>query len=256
MSKASQGITHIFFDLHGTLVDIQRLRQLYIRETAAILSARYGGAYADWAKANELIVLDWDSYYADLNLSGDDSLHDLYEGLYRVIRAHFRIVGVPEPDFPTLKALTLELNSAPPRAGDSFFPDAHPVVRALHERGYQLGVTTHALRREAESTLIGAGVRDYFTAPIVGPDVAHRFDKDRWFYQVPLRLAGIHPRQALVVDNVKLCIAGAKAAGTYTAYVNRKHAAHIPTRAADLDLGLDLTALPAQLDALQKRLRG
>lgn len=257
MNALAGTITHILFDLHGTLVDSARLQQLYSQGTAQILADRFGGSHAAWAQAHKRIVADWDSYYADLNLSdGDDAdcLRDLYEGLYRIIRAHFRLVGIPEPDSQTLKTLSLEVNAIPPSKGDSFYSDAHLVVNYLHQAGYQLGVATHALLAEAENTLIGATVREHFTAPIVCPDVVCRFDKDQRFYEIALQMTQAKPHQCLVVDDAASNIMGAKAAGLHTAYLNRYgKPLHNPDD-ADINLGTTLTNLPSELEALQLRL--
>lgn len=97
-----EGCTHIFFGLHGTLVESAQLQACIKRNCVRILNQRYGPA--DWAEAERRLMQDWDSYYADLDLDGEYGIDHLWEGLYRTTRARFRMAGRPE-----LRALSREL---------------------------------------------------------------------------------------------------------------------------------------------------
>ncbi|MBZ0286389.1 MAG: hypothetical protein K8I30_02155, partial [Anaerolineae bacterium] len=129
-------LTHIFFNLPGTLVDGARLRSGYAEQLGLLMAERFGGNPDLWIGARLHILKDWDSYFADLNFDGDDGVNDLWEGELRVTRALFRLTGIPEPDGPTLAALSRELPYQVSRHCDVLFPDSQPVIQALHQAGY------------------------------------------------------------------------------------------------------------------------
>ncbi|MEO8395909.1 MAG: hypothetical protein ABI700_23135, partial [Chloroflexota bacterium] len=94
MSGAStRPITHVFFEVPGVLVDRAALRRGYRANLGRIMAERYEGSAVEWCAAYDCILADWDSYYADLNLSGDDGIADMREGQYRTTRALFRRKG-------------------------------------------------------------------------------------------------------------------------------------------------------------------
>lgn len=215
-------ITHIFFDLHGTLIDPAGMRAAYNRELAVEMARRYGGSVVAWVEADHLIALDWDSYYADLDLGGDDSVAQMWEGLYRITRALFRLTHTPEPDRETLHRLIHEIPSVVCRRCDAFYPEAKAVIRRLHELGYVLGVTSHAIVEQAQATLIGGGVAEYFTGPLVGPETAGSFLKNSAYFRTAARLAGVEPAACLVIDDQMDNGHAAQTAGMQALVIQRK----------------------------------
>lgn len=238
-----QTITHIFFDLHGTLVDGDALHPCYSRAMGRILSARYGGDPGAWAQANSRILADWDSYYADLDLDGDEGLADYREGLFRTTRAMFRLMAIPEPAKDELMALAWELPGKVTQGCDAIFPDVPPVIASLHAAGYTLGVTSHALVAQGRGLLQGGGLLDYFTGPFVGPDNAEQFRKDAAFFRLAPLLADVDPAQCVVVDDTTRYIPAIKATGMYALHLRRHDRAFSPH--ADAHLHGDLSALMA-----------
>lgn len=214
-------ISHIFFDLHGTLIDAIALHPCYSQGVGVYLAERFGGRAEAWAQANRRILSDWDSYFADLNLSGDEGLRDMWEGSYRVTRAMFRLVSIAEPPAEVLREVARLLPGVAPRQCDAVYPDARLAVQACHTAGLRLGITSHAIASQAEALLQGGRIRSYFTGPIVGPDVAGRFDKDETFYGVAVRLAGVSPSQCLVVDDRLFALQSARQAGLGVVHLAR-----------------------------------
>lgn len=214
-------ITHIFFDLHGVLVDSQRMLQNQRRGIGQIMAERYGQSPEIWEEAYQRIVADWDSYFADLNLSGDEMLRDLKEGWFRVTRALFRLVAVAEPEKNEISQLSLELLATAPAYGDALYADARIAVERLHEKGYHLGVVTHALAGQAQAALRGANILDYFSAPIIGCDTVEQFDKDQMFFIKMANLAQVQPEKCLVVEDSDIAISSAKSAGMQTIKIAR-----------------------------------
>lgn len=202
-------ISHIFFDLHGTLVDSARLSACYAEQVGSVMAERFGGKAKAWAEANRLIAADWDSYFADLDFDSDDGLADLWEGQVRVTRALFRITGEREPDLPSLTALARELPYLAARGCNAFYPDSKMVLERLHQAGFILGIATHVISPLARGMLAGAGVPNLFAGPLLSPDVTECFRKDAAFY----RAARIPVEYCLLVDDGLDGIQGAKAAG-------------------------------------------
>lgn len=215
-------ITHIFFDLHGTLVDGVKLHPCYTENLGRVMTERYGLTPEAWIKANRQVLDDWDSYYTDLDLGGDEGITHLYEGLYRTTRAMFRLAGMAEPPKAELSQLSRELPGLVTWTCDAFYPDARPVVEALYRAGYILGVTTHALHEQARGLLHGARVLDHFAGPIVGADTADCYEKDRMYFLKVAQMAQVAPEDCLIVDDVARYTAAARAAGMHTAQVIRK----------------------------------
>lgn len=214
-------ISHVFFDLYGTLVDSARMKPCYAAALGRIMAVRFGGVPEAWAAANAQIVADWDSYYADLDLSGDHGIEDMWEGEYRVTRALFRLTGTPEPGQSVITALSRELPELVSASCDALFPEAQSVLGALRERGLMLGIASHALQGQARGVLRAGGVLEYFTAPVWGVDAAEQFDKDANFYRKLALAARAAPSACLVVDDTPAPLRAAREAGMHTVHVRR-----------------------------------
>jgi FMN phosphatase YigB (HAD superfamily) len=214
-------ITHIFFDLHGTLIDGPALHPCYSAQLGRFMSQRFGRSPADWIEANQRILADWDSYYADLDLTGERGIEDMWEGMYRTTRGMFRIVGVSEPDRKTIRDLSRELPGLVTRYCNALFKDSRPVIERLCAVGFVLGVTSHAISGQARGVLRGGEVLRYFSGPILGPDVVGRFQKAAYFYDCAARMAEVAPQNCVAVDDTADCIAGAKSAGMRTVHIAR-----------------------------------
>lgn len=201
--------THILFDLYGTLADSSRMPPCYARGLGQVMAARYGGAADAWARANRAIYADWDSYYADLDLTGDHGMDDLREGEIRTTRALFRLTGAELPPAAEIATLARELPYEATRHCNVLYADVRPVLQRLRDAGYILGVASHATVPQIRGTLEGGNILPLFNGPLIGPDVAGRFVKDAAFY----RSAGLEPASCLVVDDQEDGVSGARMAG-------------------------------------------
>jgi hypothetical protein len=79
------------------LLDRATLRAALPAAWGGALAAGQGGSPDEWTSAYQRIQDDWDSYWADLDLSGDDSLAQWREGRWRVVRGLFRLTGRAAP---------------------------------------------------------------------------------------------------------------------------------------------------------------
>lgn len=211
-------ITHIFFELNNVLVDSRQMPACYAHHLGQVMAARYGGQPEAWTNAHLRIRDDWDSYFADLDLDGDEGLADMWEGELRVTRALFRLTHTPEPDLSTLTALSRELPYLATRNCNTLYPDIKPVIEKLHAAGFILGVATHATTAQARGTLEGGEVIDQFAGTFLCPDFTEHFSKNRDFFLA----APLTPENCLVVDHSLDGIRGAKAAGMWAVQVVRK----------------------------------
>lgn len=237
-------ITHVFFDLHGTLVDATGLLlPCYNRALGALLAGRYGGDPADWAEAHRRVLADWDSYYADLDLSGDDGLAHMWEGQTRTLRALFRLTVRPYPPPDEMACLVREHHYLVTSQCDALYPDAHKALRALHAMPLTLGVISNAVVGHAEGCLVGAGVREWFQGPIIGPEVIGYFGKDAACFRFAFARASVPPERCAVVDDHPAAMCHARQSGARAVLVDRARRHGDDPGGADAVLP-DLSSLP------------
>ena len=231
-------ITHLFFDLHGVLIDGRRMHLCYSEQLGQVLAARYGHAPEAWTEANQRIDADRDSYFADLDLGSDEGIDHMWEGLFRTTRALFRIVGASEPPHEALIALSRELPGIVTRNCDAVYPDVPAALERLAGAGLTLGVTSHAIEAQVRSSLTGGAIDDCFRGRLFGADTVGRFLKDERFYEIVALAAGIDPRACAVIDDSLHAVQGAKRIGMKAYWVCRS------------DRCADPPHIPAGIDAV------
>jgi beta-phosphoglucomutase-like phosphatase (HAD superfamily) len=234
-------ITHIFFGLHGILIDSSVLAPCYSRRKCEILAERYGGGLELWQAAERTLLAEWDDYHADLNFSGDNGMDDFYEALFRTTRALFRLAKVTEPPKDELTALARELPGEAPRRCQALYPEVKTALEQARADGYLQGIMTHVLESQARAILEGCGVLPLFRAPIVGVNTFERFDKDEMYFRQAARQAVTHPAACLVVDTHPFSLTAARRAGMHTVLIQRGES-QIDVNAADTVLR-DLSGL-------------
>lgn len=205
-------ITFILFDLHGALIDPARLMPCAAHRLGDVMAARYGGTASQWTAAYERIRADWDSYHADLDFDGDEPLSQVYEGLYRVTRALFRLTQTAQPSRETLQTLSRELPALMSRECDAVRADMHPILTVLAGRGCRLGVTSHLLDSQTRALLQGGAVDHWFDA-VFGVDTLEQFRRDTLYYQRVAVRSGVPVAQCLVIDRSLSHLEAARSAG-------------------------------------------
>jgi len=207
----------IFFDLIGALIDADALARCYADALARALRAHFGGDAARWQKAVRGVLADWDSYYADLNLSGEDGIADMWEGMFRVMRGYLRLAGIPEPDTPALAALARALPGEAAAACAALLPGALEALRLLRSAGIRRGVTTYLTADHARGLLRGGSALTLINAPILTPETVERFERDQTYFEIAARRAGVDPKSCLLFSPEVNALAAARAAGMRTA---------------------------------------
>ncbi|MCK6577937.1 MAG: hypothetical protein L6Q98_07510 [Anaerolineae bacterium] len=212
-------LTHVFFDVHDVLIDGRQLAGCYAAGVGRVLAARYGGSADAWAEANRQVFADWDSYYTDLNLSGDEGMRDYYEGMFRTTRALFRLTGTPEPPFDELQALSRELPGQVTQGCRALYPEVRPALEGLRALGLTLGVISSAPEGQIRSSL--EPVLDLFDGWISGADTADRFDKDEGRYAAAALRSAAAPASCLIVDDKAFAVGAARRAGWFSVHCVR-----------------------------------
>jgi FMN phosphatase YigB (HAD superfamily) len=213
-------ITHIFYDLHGTLLDGRRLYREATIRLNKLLQAQYGGDWLAWSAADAAILAHWDDYFADLNFSGDNGLADFYEGSFRILRARFRLAQVPEPSHEELLDLSHMVDVL--TACGTFYQDVLTVVPVFAQAArQQQGLVASTTVAHAEALLTAGGLRGCFTAPIIGVDTFEQYDKDIAYFQRVAEVAQVAPENCLIVDNEAFALRNAAAAGMQVIGVQR-----------------------------------
>jgi FMN phosphatase YigB (HAD superfamily) len=162
------------------------------------------------------VFADWDSYYTDLNLSGDDGIADMWEGLYRVTRGYFRLADMPEPDQPTLTALSRSLPGDAASACSALLPGALDALNQLGAKGIQRSVTTYLTADHARGILRGSAALTLIDAPILTPETVERFERDQTYFEIAARQAGVQPESCLLVSAKTDALESARAVGMQT----------------------------------------
>lgn len=219
MSDAPVKITHVFFDVHDVLVDRAALGARYTENVGRIMAERYGLTPEIWTQANRRVTADWDSYYADLNLSGDDGISDMWEGLFRTTRAMFRLARMPEPPKAELAALSRELPGLAARNCDALYPETAEVVRQLDDAGLVLGVISHATTPQVRAVLETVLVR--FKGGVWGADASERFEKDEQRFRGAMLYAHAMPENCLMLDDKIAPLVNARRAGMQAIQIRR-----------------------------------
>ncbi len=176
------------------LLDRAALAEQMPAALAGTFAARHGGSAADWEDAYRRLLADWASYWADLDLGGDDSLAQWREGRWRVVRAHFRLVG--QPALP-LSDLPFYLDEFPEQVGarvNAWRAGALAALRALAANGASVVVLAPTL----PASLV-RGMLPPDAAAALGPDELGQFGLEGLLWPTLARLAGGDPARTLLV---------------------------------------------------------
>ncbi|MEX2551084.1 MAG: HAD family phosphatase [Nitriliruptoraceae bacterium] len=183
----------VVFDCDGTLADTEPISD---RAWADVLSVRgYVPEASDRLAVTGQTFATTFSYFADRVALGDmDS--------FRVeVRTRFRA------------RLDVEL---------AFFEDAVGTLRALAADRIPVAVASSSPREHVVLLLERAGIDD-LVAAVVGADDVDRHKPDPEPYRVAARRLGIDPEDCTAVEDTRVGIASARAAGMFTVAVLRGH---------------------------------
>ncbi|HWS72721.1 MAG TPA: HAD family phosphatase [Thermoanaerobaculia bacterium] len=94
----------------------------------------------------------------------------------------------------------------------ALLPGVERIVRALHERGVTLAVTSSAVGSSIDTILRRFGLRELFALIVDGSEVVHG-KPDPEAYLLTARRLRVAPRECIVFEDSEVGVAAAKAAG-------------------------------------------
>jgi putative hydrolase of the HAD superfamily len=102
--------------------------------------------------------------------------------------------------------------------------DAIPMLEALRQRGYRLGLVSNAADDQDVQTLVDkAGIRPYFQVILTSAAQGIRKPNPRLFHHALQSLGEIMPEKAAMVgDTLSADILGAQNAGLYAIWIRRR----------------------------------
>jgi len=129
------------------------------------------------------------------------------------------------------------------------YPEVDPLLAALRERGYLLGIVTNGVPDLQRTKLAGSGLEKEFDAVAISGEIDCGKPDPGIFHHI-CRELGVAPEEAVMVgDNPGRDVAGGRAAGLLTVWVQRVGRARDARYPADLEC----TDLSALLPWLEKR---
>ena len=192
------------------LVDSSALRAALPAAQAGVLAGWHGGDAASWQRAYERVIADWDSYWVDLDLNGDDSLQQWREGRWRVIRALFRLAGQRPPPVEQMGRYLDDINREVGRGcGSAWRAGARACVEALAARRQRTAIVTPTLTSGLVLGMLDAVGLPGHVEAVVGPDELRQVGLDGITSATLADLAGARGEPCVMVGRAQ--VAGLRA---------------------------------------------
>src|SRR3990170_4009532 len=237
----------IFLDLYGVLADGKLMDRRYNERMADILWRRYGGEVVAWRTLQAASFEWYQAEGAKLDARpGEEREGDAWvEAVQRMnaeqVRWMFDRAGLPMPPSPVEFAEDLEAETV--RGIDALYPDARPALAALRDMGHRLYLSTNANRSNAESALVGGGVRDLFDGLAMLETARAKKDRE-YYWRRAFDIAGARAAETVAVDDVTRFLEPAAALGARCVQLIRPGRPVTPGRFPVID---SLAALPGLL---------
>jgi len=203
----------VFLDLYRVLADPDWMKEQYRRRMADILHGQYGVQFDRGLQIHDesYDIYTWEGEKLDadhLSIGHGQKWVDAIQNLEaNNVKRIFAMAGLPPPDDPIKFAPKLEEEIV--LGADAIYSDTKPALTEMKAKGHRLYMSTNATRSNAESALIGGGIRDMFDDIIVMEVAESKKDSPHYWHRA-FEVTGIRPEEAVVVDDVSsyLDIAG------------------------------------------------
>jgi FMN phosphatase YigB (HAD superfamily) len=206
--------TYLFLDFDDTLSDAAEHAAQYVRELAGLLASDCGGGAEQWAAAIapawQESVRRYEAKFTGNPLAGYNAW--LEEERARMTEAIFAAVGAPLPAREPLGEFAKRVMFDALTGCNAAFPGAEDVLRELFEQGVRTQMASSQESDYLFAALIGAGVESY-TESKFGPDLVDCAKEGPEFYRLIFEACGIRPSQAIVLDDLPVCLDWAEEAG-------------------------------------------
>lgn len=221
-------MTHwvVFLDDGGVMNDNRLRGAQWPPLVAEFFAPRLGGTSQAWEEANRMVV---DAIFQpDAWRERLQSAHDYHQFAQAYdldwLKGMCVLVGVAAPTDDECAQLVRQATDLIIRRVRAAFPGAVDAIRALHRRGYLLHTASGEPSIELAAHLEGMGVRDCFQR-LYGPDLINTFKSGLDYYERLFADAGVHPAEALVVDDSPQAVEWATRAGALAVLVGQAPAA-------------------------------
>lgn len=195
----------VVFDCDGTLVDTEPLAE---RAWEEVLSRRgYRATVEDFAA---VLGLSGEPSYAYFDARVDGGL-----GSFDTFRREYR------------EAFAVHFD-----AGVQVFDDAVATIRALHAVDVPVAVASSSRRAHVARSLAACGLADVVVAAFGADDVSDQKPHPEP-YLTAARALGVRPDRCSAVEDSRVGVASAKAAGMFTVAVRRGHVRETELAVAD-----------------------
>ena len=236
------GLT-LFLDDGGVLSDDSRKGPEWRRLVGEFFPERLGGEPEAWAEANRLMFPPVFEAYAQVM-----AIRDRYvEGALAYERAWLTAmcdyVGVAAPAGGECSRLAREAVIYITSRTQAAHPETADAVAALAAAGHTLHTASNSPSWEVGGYLRAMGLEERFGI-LFGPDLVNAVKPAAAYYARAFVIAGVEPREALVVDDNPGHLRAARDVGARTVLVS---AAEAPPGTRSIP---SLAALPPLVDAL------
>lgn len=184
------------------LIDRRTLAACLPEATGAVMSARLGGKPGRWAAAYRRIQADWDSYWTDLNLSGEDSVAQWREGRWRIVAAHCRLMGMAAPGVEEIPVYLDDLPVEIGRRCTAFRPGVPDLFKALARERLRIAVVSPYLPAPLIKGMAEAAHVWPFVEAIIGPERLEQVGLEGIEGDWLIHLAGGEPDGNLYISSV------------------------------------------------------
>jgi len=220
----------IIFDVNETLLDLKPLRT----SVGTVL------------KGQEDLLPLWFStmlhYSLVKTLVGD--YHDFGEIGTAALMMVAQQQGLDLEHSTAQQAIVGSITNLPPH------PDVKEGLAALSQSGFRLISLTNSLNKGVATQFQNAGLTDYFERRFSMEDV-RTYKPDPRLYRWALKEIGVQPEEALMVAAHTWDLAGAKAVGLQTAFIQRPGTTLYPNTTPPDSVVADLNQLAQQLISQQ-----
>jgi len=207
----------VFLDLYRVLADPGLMEKHYRERFASILRRDFGiplpkgrlihdGTYAWYT--NEGARLD--SLQGDMR-EGEEWVRAVQRMEAEHMRLAFEMAGIPPPS--NLNNFWVKFETEIVSGIDALYADVPPALRELKAGGHRIFLSTNATRSNAESALVGGGVRDMFDGLVLLENAKAKKDRPHYWRRA-LNIMSVRPTEPfVVVDDIPAYLAAVSKMG-------------------------------------------
>jgi FMN phosphatase YigB (HAD superfamily) len=205
-------MANLIFHLN-ILADTSMIRTHYQLGLSQMLGERFGNQQK-WFNAYAKILPDWDAYHTDLNFSGEDGMADMREARFRIMRALFRLVDVPEPSLDEIHSLADEALSKAHLVGDIFLHETHHLLEELSEK-HIVSLVAYFPQKQLEAMGKGSHLHTKIQH-FIGADTFEQYEMNQDYFAMLLKRLNAKPDDCVYVDKQTQVIESAAQVGLKT----------------------------------------